>query len=139
MSSKTKRNPFGTVLHAAKGCLVDLVMREELSLWSMALATSAVNEFLKQFFLEHSDAMFLVVATEWLSSFRSCGFMERGENTLAVTGLRRWSSSRMPAAWFTLRPLSSSELVPDSAPSSFPVLQPAAVLYLFLYASLPCP
>src|SRR5229473_6462843 len=65
--------------------------------------------------------------------------MERAENTLAVTGLRRWSSSRMPAAWFTLRPLSSSGLVPDGAPTSFPVLQPAAVLYLILYASLPCP
>jgi hypothetical protein len=36
--------------------------------------------------------------------------MERAENTLAVTGSRRWSSSRMPAAWFTLRPLSSSDL-----------------------------
>ena len=52
--------------------------------------------FQNQFFLEHFDATFLVVATEWLSSFKSCGFMERGENTLAVTGLRRWSSSRMP-------------------------------------------
>jgi hypothetical protein len=32
--------------------------------------------------LEHFDAMFLVVAAEWLSSFRSCRFMERAENTL---------------------------------------------------------
>ena len=54
--------------------------------------------FGKQFFLEHFDAMFLVVATQWLTSFRSCGFMERGENILAATGSRRWSSSRMPAA-----------------------------------------
>jgi Endonuclease NucS len=29
--------------------------------------------------------------------------------------------------------------VPDGAPTSFPVLQPAAVLYLILHASLPCP
>jgi hypothetical protein len=69
--------------------------------------TSGSYVFQNQFFLEHFDAMFLVVATEWLSSFKSCGFMERGENTLAVTGLRRCSSSRMPVAWFTLRPLSS--------------------------------
>jgi hypothetical protein len=81
---------------------------------------------------------FSVVATQWLSSFRSYGFMERGENILAATGSRRCSSSRMPVAWFTLRPLSSSGLVPDGAPTSFPVLQTAAVLYLTLYASLPC-
>ena len=85
------------------------------------------------------DAMFLVVTTEWLSCFRSYGFMERAENILAVTGSLRWSSSRMPGAWVTLRPLSSSGLVPDGAPTSFPVLQPAAVLYLILCASLPCP
>jgi MFS family permease len=36
-------------------------------------------------------------------------------------------------------PLSSSGLVPDCAPTSFPVLQLAAVLYLILYATLPCP
>ena len=101
--------------------------------------TSGSYVFQNQFFLEHFDSMFLVVATEWLSSFRSYGFMERGENTLAVTGLRRCSSSRMPVAWFTLRPLSSSGLVPDGAPTSFPVRQTAAVLYLILYASLPCP
>src|ERR1700730_5543302 len=66
----------------------------------------------------------LVVATERLRSFRSCGFMERGENTLAVTGLRRCSSSRMPVAWFTLRPLSPSGLVPDGAPTAgFPTLR----------------
>jgi hypothetical protein len=29
--------------------------------------------------------------------------------------------------------------VADGAPPSFPVHQPAAVLYLILYASLPCP
>jgi len=40
--------------------------------------------------LEYFGAMFLVVATEWLSSFKSCGFMERGENILAATGSRRW-------------------------------------------------
>src|ERR1700730_5891207 len=50
--------------------------------------TSGSYVFQNQFFLEHFDATFLVVATEWLSSFKSCGFMERGENTLAVTGLR---------------------------------------------------
>ena len=45
----------------------------------------------------------------------------------------------MLVAWFTLRPLSSSGLVRDGAPTSFPILQPAAVLYLILSASLPCP
>jgi hypothetical protein len=59
--------------------------------------TSGSYVFQNQFFLEHFDSMFLDVATEWLSSFRSYGFMERGENTLAVTGLRHWGSSRMPA------------------------------------------
>jgi hypothetical protein len=29
--------------------------------------------------------------------------------------------------------------VPDGAPTSFPVHPPAAVPYLILYASLPCP
>jgi hypothetical protein len=43
---------------------------------------------------------------------------------MAVTGLRRCSSSRMPVAWFTLRPLSSSGLVPDGAPTAgFPALR----------------
>ena len=44
-----------------------------------------------------------------------------------------------PAPWFTLGPLSSSGLVPDGTPTSFPVHPPAAVPYLILYASLPCP
>jgi hypothetical protein len=39
----------------------------------------------------------------------------------------------------TLGPLSSWGLVPEGAPTSFPVHQPAAVLYRFLYVSLTCP
>jgi hypothetical protein len=34
--------------------------------------------FQNQFFLERFDAMFLVVATEWISSFKSSGFLEPG-------------------------------------------------------------
>jgi hypothetical protein len=44
--------------------------------------TSGSYVFQNQFFLEHFDAMFLVVATQWLSSFRSYGFMERAENII---------------------------------------------------------
>ena len=100
---------------------------------------SPLFTFEKQFFSEHSDPFVRSLPPKWLSSFRSYGFMERSEGTLAVTRSRRWSSSRMPAAWFALRPLSSSGLARDGAPTSFPVLQPAAVLYLILYASLPYP
>jgi len=58
---------------------------------------------------------------------------------------RRSPDPAPPCTWFfaaqpfTLRPLSSSGVARDGAPTSFPVLQPAAVLYLILYASLPYP
>ncbi len=109
--------------------------REHRSAPSPDLSTAFLTEWLLPTtgsFWNASPRVFSV-ETQWLSSFRSYGLLERVENILAVTGSRRWSSSRMPGglvysqAAFFLETCAGRRYIFFSSPSA------CRCAYLILY------